>query len=67
MEILNILVDDDPDGLYAHVREVETERGLRYPVIINDQETGEEIPHTRRVFPDYVAAFAYAKQATNKG
>jgi len=66
MELLNVLVDKDEDGLYAQVREYDTESGYRYTVILNDQETGEEVPNTRRVFKDYVVAFDYAKKATNK-
>jgi len=66
MELLNVLVDKDENGLYAQVREYETESGYRYTVILNDQETGEELPNTRRIFKDYVAAFKFAKQATNK-
>jgi hypothetical protein len=66
MELLNVLIDKDEDGLCAQVRETETDCGFRYTVTLTDQETGEELPNTRRVFKEYIPAFDYAKQATNQ-
>ena len=69
--ILNVLNDDDPEGLTALIREFESEGdfcdtdGFVHVVTILDQETGEELAAFRKVFNTYTAAFKYAKKATN--
>lgn len=64
--LILVFTDDDPDGLFATVREIFTHGGIKYPVALFDRETDEELPNTNRVFSNYSSAVDFAKKATNQ-